>query len=83
MLKVRCKLCNTELESHPTKTVCCRCSNMMSLRGDIVTAVDLTQVVMVNSFRQNAKSNVLTSSDLEFQEVRRARKVRKLDFEVR
>jgi hypothetical protein len=83
MLKARCKLCNTELESHPTKTVCCGCSNMMTLRGDTVTAVDLTQVVMVNSFRQSAKSNVLTSSDLEFQEVRRARKVRKLDFEVR
>ena len=56
---------------------------MMTLRGDTVTAVDLTQVVMVSSFRQSAKSNVLTSSDLEFQEVRRARKVRKLDFEVR
>ena len=56
---------------------------MMTLRGDIITAVDLSQVVMINSFRENEKSNVLTSSDLEFQEARRARKIRKLDFEVR
>jgi hypothetical protein len=38
---------------------------------------------MLNSLMQNKKSNVLSSSDLEFQESRRTRKVRKLDFEVR
>jgi hypothetical protein len=56
---------------------------MMVLKGDTVTAVDLSQVVMLNSLMQNKKSNVLSSSDLEFQESRRTRKVRKLDFEVR
>ena len=83
MLKTRCKLCNTELESHPTKSVCCGCDNMMILKGDVVTAVDLSQVVMINSFEQNKKSSILSSTDLEFQESRRIRKVRKLDFEIR
>ena len=83
MLKTRCKRCNTELESHPTKAVCCGCDNMMVLKGNTVTAVDLSQVVMLNSLMQNKKSNVLSSSDLQFQESRRTRKVRKLDFEVR
>ena len=83
MLKTRCKRCNTELESHPTKSICCGCDNMMVLKGNTVTAVDLSQVVMLNSFIQNKKSNVLSSSDLQFQESRRTRKVRKLDFEVR
>lgn len=83
MLKARCKRCNTELESQPTKAVCCGCDNMMVLKGNTVTAVDLSQVVMVNSLIQNKKSNVLSFSDLEFQESRRTRKVRKLDFEVR
>jgi hypothetical protein len=83
MLKTRCKRCNTELEAHPTKSVCCGCDNMMVLKGNTVTAVDLSQVVMLNSLMQNKKSNVLSSSDLEFQESRRTRKVRKLDFEIR
>lgn len=83
MLRTRCKRCNKELESHPTRAVCCGCDNMMVLKGDTVTAVDLSQVVMLNSLMQNKKSNVLSSSDLQFQESRRTRKVRKLDFEVR
>ena len=83
MLKVRCKLCNTELDSHPTKAVCCGCDNMTLVKGNTITAVDLNQVVMLNSVKQNKNSGVLTSSDLAYQESRRSRKVRKLDFEVR
>jgi hypothetical protein len=83
MLKVRCKLCNKELESHPTKAVCCGCDNMTMVRGDTITAVDLNQVLMLNSVKPNKNSGVLTSADLAYQESRRSRKVRKLDFEVR
>ena len=63
----------------------CGCSNMMSLIEDKVTAVDLSKVVMVNSVYSNKKSNsnFLTNEDLAFQESRRKRKIRKLDFEVR
>ncbi len=83
MLKVRCKVCNTELESHPTKSVCCGCDNMTLLKGATLTAIDLNQVVMLNSIKENKNSNVLSASDLAYQESRRARKVKKLNFEIR
>ena len=82
MLVVRCKDCNKELTSTP-KTQVCGCPNMMTLKGDSVTALDLSRVVMVNSTKKEQKTNVLTSQDLAFQEARRQRKVRKLDFEIR
>ena len=56
---------------------------MTLVKGDTITAVDLNQVVMLNSFKENKNSGVLSASDLAYQESRRARKVRKLDFEVR
>jgi len=83
MLKVRCKVCNTELESHPTKPVSCGCDNMTLVKGDTITAVDLNQVVMLNSIKENKKDSLFSPSELAFQESRRSRKVRKLDFEIR
>ena len=82
MLVVSCKDCNKEITSHPTKTQCCGCSNMMTVKGDGVSAIDLSRVVMVNSTQKEQK-NVLSSTDLAYQEARRQRKVRKLDFEIR
>ena len=82
MLVVRCKDCNKEITSHPTKTQCCGCSNMMTVKGDGVSAIDLSRLVMVNSTQKEQK-NVLSSTDLAYQEARRQRKVRKLDFEIR
>jgi len=38
---------------------------------------------MLNSYRSETKKGVLTSEDIAWQEARRQRKVRKLDFEVR
>jgi len=55
---------------------------MMTVKGDSVSAVDLSRVVMVNSTYKEQK-NVLTSQDIAWQEARRQRKVRKLDFEIR
>ena len=83
MLRVRCKLCNTELESHPTKVVCCGCDNMTLVKEDTITAVDLNQVVMLNSIQETKKSSLFSNEDLAYQESRRNRKVRKLDFEIR
>ena len=80
MIVVRCKECGTELCSGQTKS--CGCSNMTTIKGDSVTAIDLTKVIMVNS-NNKEKSDGLTSQDLQWQEERRKRKVRKLNFEVR
>jgi hypothetical protein len=82
-LKIRCRSCGRELEGHPTKTITCGCSNMATIRGDRISALDLSQVVMLNSIRTKSKSSVLTNEDIAWQEARRQRKVRKLDFEVR
>ena len=81
MISVRCKDCNKELTSTP-KTQVCGCPNMMTVKGDSVTAVDLSRVVMLNSTQKEQK-NFLSSSDLAYQEARRQRKVKRLDFEVR
>jgi hypothetical protein len=82
-LRIRCRSCGKELEGHPTKTVTCGCPNMATIRGDKISALDLGQVVMLNSYSHKTKSGVLTNEDLAFQEARRQRKVRRLDFEVR
>ena len=82
-LRIRCKLCNREIEGHPTKTVACGCSNMATIRGDKISALDLSRLVMLNSIHAKEKSGVLTNEDLAFQEERRQRKVKRLDFEVR
>jgi len=83
MLKIRCKVCNTELEGHPTRTKCCGCDNLTTIKGDSITALDLSKVIMLNSIVETKQSSVFTSDDLAYQESRRNRKVRRLDFEVR
>jgi len=83
MLSIRCKDCNRELHGHPSKTVTCGCPNMATIRGDRISALDLSRVVMLNSLKENQNKSVLSSQDIAWQEERRKRKVRKLDFEVR
>jgi len=82
-LRIRCRSCNKELEGHLTKTIACGCSNMATIRGDKISAVDLSKVIMLNSLHTKEKSSVLTNEDLAYQESRRQRKVRRLDFEIR
>ena len=82
MIIVRCKECNTELCSN-NKTQVCGCPNMMSVRGDKVSAQDLSKVVMINCDKKKLSDKVLSNQDLAYQEQRRKRKVRKLDFDVR
>ena len=81
-IKVRCRSCGKELIGHPSRAISCGCSNMTTIRGDKISAIDLSQVVMLNSYTSK-KENVLSSEDVQWQESRRKRKVRKLDFEIR
>ena len=84
MLVVRCRECNKEISSHETQARSCGCPNMTTVKGDSVTAVDLGKVLMIQSNQKPSKSkDVLSPQDLNFQEERRKRKIRKLDFEVR
>ena len=78
MIKVRCRECNTEV----TEGRSCGCPNMVMVKGDTVTAIDLNRTIMVSSSNDNTKEG-LTSEDLKWQEQRRKRKIRKLDFEIR
>ena len=82
-LRVQCRVCGKELQGNSGKTYSCGCPNMMTVRGDVVSAVNMSQVIMSNSNTSKAKNEGLTQQDLDWQEARRKRKVRKLDFEVR
>ena len=79
MIKVRCKDCGKEVTNDSGS---CGCPNMVRIKGDVVTALDLTRTIMVSS-NNNKQLDGLSSQDLQWQEQRRKRKVRKLDFEVR
>ena len=82
MFTVRCTQCGKEIASQPGKTKSCGCPNMMTVNEDVVTAIDLTRTIMVSSSNNNTKEG-FTSEDLKWQEKRRQRKVRKLNFETR
>ena len=82
-IKIRCRSCGKELEGHPSKTVCCGCPNMTTIRGDKISAIDLSNLVMLNSHYHKNKKDVLSSEDILWQEQRKQRKVRKMNFETR
>ena len=81
-IKVRCRSCGKELEGQPGKAQCCGCPNMTTIKGDSVTARDLSLVVMLHAGTHRERDS-LSPGDLQWQEQRRQRKVRKLDFEER
>ena len=84
MLTIICKACNTELVSHPAQARSCGCPNMTMILNDKISAIDLTQVQIVSGIpNHKSKDTLLTPEDLEFQEQRKKRKVRKLEFDVR
>tara|TARA_B100000287_G_scaffold213007_1_gene201118 strand:+ start:334 stop:588 length:255 start_codon:yes stop_codon:yes gene_type:complete len=81
-VRVRCRSCGKELEGHPGKTYSCGCPNMMTVRDNNISARDMSDVVMLNSGNRIERDS-LTPGDLQWQEERRKRKVRKLNFEIR
>jgi len=83
MIKIRCKNCNTELESHPIRTKCCGCDNLTTLKGETITALDLTLVELLSNMGKKETKKVLSNEDLAFQESRKNRKIRKLEFEIK
>ena len=56
---------------------------MTTITGNSISARDMSKVIMLSSPTKVSKSGVLRPEDIEWQEQRRKRKVRKLDFEVR
>jgi len=82
MLSARCKKCNKELTS-TSKAKFCGCPNQMCVQDDHVGAVDLSEIVLTNHEESIKYKGILTESDLKYQETRRQRRVRKLDFEER
>lgn len=81
-IRIRCRLCGKELESRSGKAVTCGCPNMATIHNDKISANDLSQIILLNSV-QAKKSGVLTNEDIMWQEARRQRKVKRLDYEVR
>jgi len=81
-LRVQCRVCGKELQGNSGKTYSCGCPNMMTVRGDTVSAVNMSDVIMLSSAKKSENVG-LSQQDLDWQEARRKRKVRKLDFEVR
>ena len=83
-IRIRCRSCNKEVVGCAGKSVSCGCPNMASVIGDVVSAKDMDQVIMLNSYMpKKEKKEGLTEQDLLWQEQRRKRKVRRLDFEIR
>ena len=82
-LRVQCRVCGKELQGNSGKTYSCGCSNMMTVRGDTVSAVNMSDVIMLNSNKPKRVNEGLNQQDLDWQEQRRKRKVRKMNFEVR
>ena len=48
-LKVRCRSCQKELIGQPGKVVTCGCTNRTVIRGDVISAVDLSKVIMLTN----------------------------------
>ena len=82
-LRVRCRSCGKELEGYSNKTICCGCPNMTTIYEDKITAVDLSEVVMLSSLKTKNNQSLFSYEDMAWHESRRQRKIRKLDFEVR
>jgi len=81
-IRVRCRSCGKEVKAAAGKSVCCGCENMTTIKGDVISAVDLGQVIMLNTYTTK-RDGGLSTEQIEWQEERSKRKIRKLDFEVR
>ena len=84
-IRVRCRSCAKEIKACAGKSVCRGCTNMTTIKGNVISAVDMAKVIMLNTYNpvDIDTRNSLTESELEWQEKRNKRKVRKLDFEDR
>ena len=83
MLTVRCKQCGVELTS-TNKTQVCGCSNQMELIESKISAVDLSQVMIVKlRVDDRDPKSYFSEADFEWRKKRSKRKIKKLDFDVK
>ena len=82
MIVVRCKECGTELTS-TSKVQFCGCPNQMRVVDDKIGAVNLDKVVMVSNNVERKIDSHFSKEELQYQEERRRRKVRRIQFEER
>ena len=82
-IRVRCRSCNKEVEGVSGKSVCCGCSNITTVHNDRISARDMSKVIMLGNYSSPKSKSLFTGDELEWQEKRNQRRVRKLDFEVR
>ena len=82
-IRVRCRSCGKEVVGASGKAVSCGCPNMATVVGNVVSAKDMEQLIMLNSYMPKKQKEGLTDQDLQWQEQRRKRKVKRLDFEIR
>ena len=80
---VRCNACGKDLQSDSSRIVSCGCSNMTSVHDDVVSANDMDQVIILQNNKKFKKESLFTSQELEYQEARRRRGVRKMIFDER
>ena len=66
-----------------SKLQVCGCPNMMTLVDDKITALDLSEVILLNKTSTKKKKSTFTAQELEYQESRKKRKVRRIDFETK
>ena len=78
---IYCKLCGTEVRSHPTQMKCCGCQNFTCIRGTNISAQNMDQVQLIQSLTKSKKTNIISNEDLAWTTSRTSRKVRKIDFE--
>ena len=84
MITIRCKKCGKELTSYTIETHCCGCPNMATISGSTITAQDLSEVEIISQDKISSSVNgVLSQQDRQFQENRRQRKIRRINFETR
>ena len=80
---VRCNACGKDLQSDGNRIISCGCSNMTSVHDDVVSANDMSQVIILQNNTKFKNESLFTSQELEYQEARRRRGVRKMIFDER
>ena len=82
-IRIRCRSCGKEVIGVSGKSVCCGCSNMTTVYNDRISAKNMDKVIMLGNYSSNKSKSLFSREELDWQEQRNRRRVRKLDFEVR
>ena len=55
-IRVRCRSCGKEVEAQSGKTATCGCPNMVTVSGDVISANDMSNVIMLSPRREERES---------------------------